>query len=34
MIFLRGELTDATANEIIAQLLFLDAEDSQQNIFL
>ncbi len=34
IIFLRGELTDETANEIIAQLLFLDAEDSEQDIFL
>ena len=34
IIFLRGELTDETANEIIAQLLFLDAEDSGQDIFL
>ncbi|VEP11611.1 ATP-dependent Clp protease proteolytic subunit 1 [Hyella patelloides LEGE 07179] len=34
IIFLRGELTDETANEIIAQLLFLAAEDSEQDIFL
>ena len=34
IIFLRGELTDEIANEIIAQLLFLDAEDSEQDIFL
>ena len=34
IIFLRGELRDETANEIIAQLLFLDAEDSEQDIFL
>ncbi|MDJ0531446.1 MAG: ATP-dependent Clp protease proteolytic subunit [Xenococcaceae cyanobacterium MO_207.B15] len=34
IIFLRGELTDETANNIIAQLLFLDAEDSEQDIFL
>ncbi len=34
IIFLRGELTEATANEIIAQLLFLDTEDSEQDIFL
>ncbi|MDJ0568987.1 MAG: ATP-dependent Clp protease proteolytic subunit [Pleurocapsa sp. MO_192.B19] len=34
IIFLRGELTEETANEIIAQLLFLDAEDSEQEIFL
>ena len=34
IIFLRGELTDEIANEIIAQLLFLAAEDSEQDIFL
>ena len=34
IIFLRGELTEEKANEIIAQLLFLDAEDSEQDIFL
>ena len=34
IIFLRGELTDETANEIIAQLLFLAAEDSEQDIFV
>ena len=34
IIFLRGELTDETANEIIAQLLFLDAEDLEKDIFL
>ena len=33
IIFLRGELTDEIANEIIAQLLFLNAEDSE-DIFL
>ena len=33
IIFLRGELTEEIANEIIAQLLFLDAEDSE-DIFL
>jgi ATP-dependent Clp protease, protease subunit len=34
IIFLRGDLTEETANEIIAQLLFLDAEDSERDIFL
>lgn len=34
IIFLRGELTDEAANEIIVQLLFLAAEDSGQDIFL
>lgn len=34
IIFLRGELTEETANEIIAKLLFLDAEDSERDIFL
>ena len=34
IIFLQGELTDETANEIIAQLLFLAAEDLEQDIFL
>lgn len=34
IIFLRGELTEETANEIIAQLLILDASDSEQDIFL
>ena len=34
IIFLRDELTDETANEIIAQLLFLDAEDLEKDIFL
>ena len=33
IIFLRGELTEEAANEIIAQLLFLDAENSE-DIFL
>ena len=33
IIFLRGELTEEIANEIIAQLLFLNAE-SEQDIFL
>jgi ATP-dependent Clp protease, protease subunit len=34
IIFLRKELTDETANEIIAQLLFLNAEDTEQDMFL
>ncbi|MGL5832948.1 MAG: ATP-dependent Clp protease proteolytic subunit [Waterburya sp.] len=34
IIFLRGELTEETANEIITKLLFLDAEDSERDIFL
>lgn len=34
IIFLRGELTEETANGIIAKLLFLDAEDSEQDIFI
>ncbi|MGL6339747.1 MAG: ATP-dependent Clp protease proteolytic subunit [Waterburya sp.] len=34
IIFLRGELTEETANEIIAKLLFLDAEDLERDIFL
>ena len=33
IIFLRGELTEEVANEIIAQLLFLNAE-SEQDIYL
>ncbi|MGF1479383.1 MAG: ATP-dependent Clp protease proteolytic subunit [Cyanophyceae cyanobacterium] len=33
IVFLRGELTEATANQIIAQLLFLNAE-SERDIFL
>ena len=33
IIFLREELTEETANEIIAKLLFLDAEDSERDIF-
>jgi ATP-dependent Clp protease, protease subunit len=34
IVFFRGELTDETANLIVAQLLFLDAEDSERDIFL
>ncbi|MFH7026525.1 MAG: ATP-dependent Clp endopeptidase proteolytic subunit ClpP [Heteroscytonema crispum UTEX LB 1556] len=33
IVFFRGELTDDTANLIVAQLLFLDAEDSERDIF-
>ncbi len=33
VVFLRGELTEETANQIVAQLLFLDAEDPEQDIF-
>lgn len=33
IVFLQGELTEATANQIIAPLLFLDAE-SERDIFL
>ncbi|OKH26103.1 ATP-dependent Clp protease proteolytic subunit [Hydrococcus rivularis NIES-593] len=32
MIFLRGELTEETANLIVAQMLFLDAEDPEKDI--
>lgn len=34
IIFLGGEVTDDSANLIIAQLLFLDAEDPDKDIFL
>ncbi|MEC4817001.1 MAG: ATP-dependent Clp protease proteolytic subunit [Scytonema sp. PMC 1069.18] len=34
IIFLRGELTEEIANEIIAQFLLLDAEDSEADIHL
>jgi ATP-dependent Clp protease protease subunit len=34
IIFLRGKLTEEKANEIIAKLLFLNAEDSERDIFL
>lgn len=33
IVFLRGELTDETANEVIAQLLFLNAEAPERDIF-
>ncbi len=33
VVFLRGELTEETANQIVAQLLFLDAEDPERDIF-
>jgi ATP-dependent Clp protease protease subunit len=34
IVFLRGEVTDETANLIVAQLLFLDAEDPERDVFL
>lgn len=34
IIFLSGEITDELANSIIAQLLFLDAQDSEKEISL
>lgn len=34
IIFLGGEVTDDSANLVIAQLLFLDAEDPDKDIFL
>lgn len=34
IIFLNGEVNDDSANLIIAQLLFLDAEDPEKDIFL
>jgi ATP-dependent Clp protease, protease subunit len=34
IVFLRGELTEETAHEIIAQFLLLDAEDSEADIHL
>lgn len=34
IVFLRGELTDETANEIIAKLLFLNTEDPERDIYL
>ncbi|MEH2268161.1 MAG: ATP-dependent Clp endopeptidase proteolytic subunit ClpP [Nostoc sp.] len=34
IIFLRNEVTDDTANLIVAQMLFLDAEDPEQDITL
>lgn len=34
IVFLGGEVTDDSANLIVAQLLFLDAEDPEKDIFL
>ena len=34
IIFLSGEITDQTANSVIAQLLFLESKDNQKDIFL
>jgi len=34
VIFLRGEITEEIANLIVAQMLFLDAEDPEREIFL
>lgn len=34
IIFLRGELTEEIANLIVAQMLFIDAEDPGQDMFL
>ncbi|MBE9190552.1 ATP-dependent Clp protease proteolytic subunit [Gloeocapsopsis crepidinum LEGE 06123] len=34
IVFLKGELTEEVANLIVAQLLFLDAEDPEKNISL
>ncbi|MBW4632919.1 MAG: ATP-dependent Clp endopeptidase proteolytic subunit ClpP [Iphinoe sp. HA4291-MV1] len=34
IIFLKSEVTDETANLIVAQLLFLDADDPERDIFL
>lgn len=34
IVFLQGELTEETANLIVAQMLFLDAEDPKQDITL
>lgn len=34
IIFLRGEVTDETANLIVAQMLFIDAEDPERDITL
>ena len=33
VVFLKDELTDEIANQIVAQLLFLDAEEPEQDIF-
>jgi ATP-dependent Clp protease, protease subunit len=34
VIFLRGDITEEIANSIVAQMLFLDTEDSGRDIFL
>ena len=34
IIMLSGQVTDDLANSIIAQLLFLDAQDSEKDIYL
>jgi ATP-dependent Clp protease protease subunit len=34
IVFLKSEVTDDTANLIVAQLLFLDADDPERDIFL
>ncbi|NHC36613.1 ATP-dependent Clp protease proteolytic subunit [Scytonema millei VB511283] len=34
VIFLRGEVTEEIANSIVAQMLFLDTEDAERDIFL
>ncbi|MDV2990914.1 MAG: ATP-dependent Clp protease proteolytic subunit [Chroococcidiopsis sp. SAG 2025] len=34
VIFLKGDITEEIANSIVAQMLFLDAEDSGRDIFL
>lgn len=34
VIFLRGDITEEIANSIVAQMLFLDTEDSERDIFL
>jgi ATP-dependent Clp protease, protease subunit len=34
IVFLRGEVNEETANLVVAQLLFLDAEDSERDISL
>lgn len=34
IIFLTGEINDTMANSVIAQLLFLDAQDSEKDIYL
>ncbi len=34
IVLLSGEINDAVASSIVAQLLFLEAEDSQKDIYL